>query len=111
MVRGAAVAGVPSREVVEELGLVDGDVVRVEEELANYCVSCNRVAPLAAVCCVCSGGMCGHYTQIVWRSTQKLGCGIKVCTKNSPFGASFPTWTYVVCNYQPPGNIIGQKPY
>ena len=24
--------------------------------------------------------VCGHYTQIVWRDTQDVGCGIKNCT-------------------------------
>ena len=55
--------------------------------------------------------ICGHYTQIVWRSTAYFGCGIKDCTTNSPFGPSFPNWTIVVCNYAPPGNAIGQQPY
>jgi pathogenesis-related protein 1 len=55
--------------------------------------------------------VCGHYTQIVWRSTQVVGCGIKNCTVNSPFGPSYPSWTLVACNYKPPGNLIGQRPY
>lgn len=57
----------------------------------------------------CSG-TCGHYTQVVWRSSLRLGCAQKTCTTNSPFGASFPTWTFVVCNYDPPGNS-GGRPY
>jgi hypothetical protein len=63
----------------------------------------------------CSGGICqhecGHYTQIVWRSTTSTGCGVKNCTSNSPFGAGFPNWTLVVCDYEPPGNFNGQRPY
>ena len=58
----------------------------------------------------CSG-VCGHYTQIVWRSTQDVGCGIKHCTGGSPCGPSFPNWTIVVCDYDPPGNFVGQRPY
>jgi pathogenesis-related protein 1 len=49
-------------------------------------------------------GTCGHYTQVVWRDTTALGCGIRACTMNSPF-AGFVTWTFVVCDYQPPGNV------
>lgn len=56
-------------------------------------------------------GVCGHYTQIVWRWTNFFGCGVKNCTTNSPFGSRFPNWTLVVCNYQPPGNFGGQLPY
>lgn len=57
------------------------------------------------------GEQCGHYTQIVWRNTKRVGCASQVCTKNSPFGAQFPTWQFWVCNYAPPGNYSGQRPY
>jgi len=59
----------------------------------------------------CSG-VCGHYTQIVWRSTTEVGCGLRVCTTGSPFDSrSGATWTMVVCDYRPPGNLRGQRPY
>jgi pathogenesis-related protein 1 len=48
---------------------------------------------------------CGHYTQIVWRDTEELGCGAALCTI---FGAEGIFW---VCNYDPPGNFIGERPY
>lgn len=57
----------------------------------------------------CSG-VCGHYTQVVWRATSMLGCAVKTCSQNSPFGGH-PDWTIVVCEYDPPGNYVGQKPY
>jgi pathogenesis-related protein 1 len=57
-----------------------------------------------------SGEQCGHYTQMVWRSSVELGCGIANCSANSPF-QGFPQWTFVVCNYRPPGNYIGERPY
>ncbi|XP_022973608.1 basic form of pathogenesis-related protein 1-like [Cucurbita maxima] len=50
----------------------------------------------------CVGGECGHYTQMVWRSSVRLGCATVPCKANSQF---------VVCNYDPPGNYIGEKPY
>lgn len=49
-----------------------------------------------------SGKKCGHYTQVVWKTTTELGCGMAVCADNTQ------VW---VCNYTPAGNIIGQKPY
>jgi pathogenesis-related protein 1 len=49
----------------------------------------------------CPGGVCGHYTQVVWARSTKLGCGVATC-------GSAQVW---VCNYDPPGNVIGQKPY
>lgn len=41
--------------------------------------------------------------QVVWNTTLSVGCGISYCTKNSPFGAAFNNWTFVVCDYAPPG--------
>jgi hypothetical protein len=48
---------------------------------------------------------CGHYTQVVWRNTQRVGCGYSTCLSQ---GYTFEVW---VCNYDPPGNFIGQTPY
>ncbi|KZV29579.1 pathogenesis-related protein PR-1-like [Dorcoceras hygrometricum] len=48
------------------------------------------------------GELCGHYTQIVWRNTRRIGCARVVCDT----GDSFMT-----CNYYPPGNVIGERPY
>lgn len=56
-------------------------------------------------------GQCGHYTQMVWRSTSSVGCGIRNCTTNSPFQPPFTNWTLVVCQYSPAGNFSGQRPY
>lgn len=49
-----------------------------------------------------SGKVCGHYTQMVWKQTQNVGCGQAVCADKSQI------W---VCNYDPPGNWLGKKPY
>lgn len=48
-----------------------------------------------------SGKVCGHYTQIVWAKTTLVGCGKASC------GAK-QVW---ICDYSPPGNFTGQKPY
>lgn len=48
----------------------------------------------------CSG-VCGHYTQMVWRDTTQVGCGVART-------ADREVW---VCNYNPPGNYVGEKPY
>jgi pathogenesis-related protein 1 len=53
--------------------------------------------------------VCGHYTQMVWRDTRRVGCAIRYCGEGTPFGRG--SWTLVVCNYDPPGNFIGRKPY
>jgi pathogenesis-related protein 1 len=59
-----------------------------------------------------SGKQCGHYTQIVWRDTLRAGCAHRVCSANWPFPPpSGGSWDFWVCDYEPPGNFIGQKPY
>src|SRR5262249_39805828 len=54
-------------------------------------------------------GACGHYTQVVWARSLRGGCGVAQCTSNSPFGRG--PWQFWVCNYDPPGNYIGERPY
>jgi pathogenesis-related protein 1 len=56
-----------------------------------------------------SAHTCGHYTQLVWRSTSVVGCGRRTCMTGSPFGSG--SWDYWVCDYAPPGNYVGQRPY
>ncbi|PUZ46453.1 hypothetical protein GQ55_7G079800 [Panicum hallii var. hallii] len=47
---------------------------------------------------------CDEYKQVVWRATTQVGCGRHFCR------ASFNT-TVAVCEYYPPGNRNGQRPY
>ncbi len=63
------------------------------KEIADYDYATNTCA---------TGKMCGHYTQLVWRDSSEVGCGKAQCDDGSIL------W---VCNYNPPGNFIGQKPY
>jgi len=46
--------------------------------------------------------MCGHYTQLIWEKTKKVGCAVASC------GDKGEIW---VCNYDPPGNYTGEKAY
>lgn len=45
--------------------------------------------------------ICGHYTQIVWKETMEVGCGVARSGNQE-------VW---VCNYNPHGNRIGHQPY
>lgn len=46
-------------------------------------------------------GDCGHYTQLVWRSTRKVGCAMASNTQRE-------IW---VCSYDPAGNVRGKWPF
>lgn len=55
----------------------------------------------------------GHYTQIVWKGTNAVGCATVDCTGkgNGPqglgnVGSDVPPF-FTVCNYSPPGNYLG----
>ena len=63
-------------------------------EKADYDYANNSCAP---------GKMCGHYTQMVWRTSTTVGCAMAVCDDTKQ-----QVW---VCQYQPPGNWVGKKPY
>lgn len=46
---------------------------------------------------------CGHFTQVVWADSIRVGCGIAVCDGTKSFkGQRAEVW---VCNYDPAGNI------
>lgn len=74
---------ISSREVVREWA----------EEARYYNYHTNSCQP---------GQQCGHYTQMVWRNTKQVGCGVSICPDKSQ------VW---VCSYNPPGNWVGEKPY
>ncbi|OHF03953.1 hypothetical protein CORC01_00815 [Colletotrichum orchidophilum] len=44
----------------------------------------------------------GHYTQCIWKGTQKVGLALATDSKGT---------TFVVGRYLPPGNYVGQMPY
>jgi hypothetical protein len=47
----------------------------------------------------CGGGV-GHFTQVVWKDSIKVGCGVKLNC-----GGGRMSMTSVVCNYDPRGNF------
>jgi len=55
-----------------------------------------------------NGKPCGHYTQNVWASTKKVGCGYAT---DCDFSGNMRFEAFLVCRYDPPGNWRGQHPY
>lgn len=45
--------------------------------------------------CILNPDSCGHYTQIIWRDTKKVGCAMIRCGNEQ-------VW---VCQYEPAGNV------
>ncbi|CAM0947142.1 unnamed protein product [Alopecurus aequalis] len=52
----------------------------------------------------CSGPFgCGHFTQVVWHSTNFIGCARVDCDND--------LGVFITCNYYPPGNWAGERPW
>ncbi|XP_065657273.1 uncharacterized protein LOC105846266 isoform X2 [Hydra vulgaris] len=49
-----------------------------------------------------SSGTTGHFTQVVWKSSIKLGVGATSVSQNGGYAV------YVVGRYFPPGNYVGE---
>ena len=45
---------------------------------------------------------CGHFTQVIWKKTQYVGCGTAISADDKK---------WYVCNYYPAGNWNREKPY
>jgi hypothetical protein len=41
----------------------------------------------------------GHYTQMIWKGTSRVGCALH----------RSPRWDFLICRYSPPGNVVGQR--
>jgi pathogenesis-related protein 1 len=75
-------------------GLSGTDAVKLwVDEKSDYDHASNSCA---------DGAVCGHYTQVVWKNSLRLGCAKVSCDNGG---------TFISCNYDPPGNYQGQSPY
>jgi len=96
--------GVPGQG--ENLALAMGRSVNVDgwlEEEPNFSCADNR----------CKQGQCGHWTQILWNSTDRVGCALAKCgnvVDQNGKSIGFRNAELLACRYNPPGNFIGRNP-
>ncbi|TKA64892.1 hypothetical protein B0A55_10926, partial [Friedmanniomyces simplex] len=50
----------------------------------------------------------GHFSQIVWKSTTKVGCATQYCPNGLANVGSDVSPYFTVCNYGPPGNYANE---
>ncbi|KAH7714583.1 venom allergen-like protein vap-2 [Aphelenchoides avenae] len=43
----------------------------------------------------------GHWSQMAWAASAKLGCGVQWCETKGDVTGDWSKFTYVVCNYSP----------
>ncbi|EEA24921.1 hypothetical protein TMatcc_008024 [Talaromyces marneffei ATCC 18224] len=50
----------------------------------------------------------GHFTQLIWKATTDVGCGVADCSANDDDNTRGKAvgW-FLVCEYWPPGNVVG----
>lgn len=50
----------------------------------------------------------GHFTQVAWKNTKKIGCGSALCPSSQlGLGGTYEQARFIVCEYFPPGNVLG----
>lgn len=69
-------------------------------ERVNYSYASNTCA---------TGQTCGHFTQMAWASSNRIGCAVARC--NPLQGLPVGPVHFLSCNYGPAGNLAGQRPY
>ncbi|XP_076152920.1 glioma pathogenesis-related protein 1 [Alosa pseudoharengus] len=74
----------------------------VDGELKDYNYDHNYCTP---------GKPCGHYTQVVWADSYKVGCAVHLCPDGVKGFSEGHASAHFLCNYSPAGNFQGEKPY
>ena len=94
-----AMAHSHAENVGENLAWASGQRLTPASVVGMWANEARDFDPVSGRCA--SGSVCGHYTQVVWKSTREVGCGMASCGRNE-------VW---VCNYSPPGNWVGEHPF
>jgi len=87
----------PNNRYGENLYAISGGSMSATEAVNGWAAEARGYDIRSNAC----AGVCGHYTQIVWASTRAVGCAV----------ASNGYRQVWVCDYDPPGNVVGERPY
>lgn len=87
----------PDNQYGENLYAIAGGTASPNDVVSAWAQEASRYDISRDTC----SGVCGHYTQVVWRNTRELGCAVAA-------DAGREVW---VCEYAPLGNIAGFRPY
>jgi pathogenesis-related protein 1 len=87
----------PHNQFGENLYMISGGSVSSPDVVAAWADEARQYDIRSNTC----SGVCGHYTQIVWANTRVVGCAVAADQYQQ-------VW---VCNYDPPGNYVGFRPY
>jgi len=87
----------PNNRYGENIYTISGAAVRAAQVVGAW-VDEARGYDIRSNACA---GVCGHYTQVVWRSSRSVGCAIATDRGRE-------VW---VCEYDPPGNVVGYRPF
>ncbi|XP_075409914.1 peptidase inhibitor 16-like [Tenrec ecaudatus] len=93
--------------VGENLYAISGNGLDVQKATTDWYQELDFYNFTTGVCQ--QGKMCGHYTQVVWAKSEKIGCGSHLCPKLKNVPES--NVHILVCNYAPPGNVVGEQLY
>jgi pathogenesis-related protein 1 len=87
----------PNNRYGENLYMIAGATAPPPEVVGSWASEAREYDLRSNTC----SGVCGHYTQIVWAETRAMGCAFAADRQQQ-------VW---VCNYDPPGNVVGYRPY
>uniref|UniRef100_A0A1I7SB68 SCP domain-containing protein n=1 Tax=Bursaphelenchus xylophilus TaxID=6326 RepID=A0A1I7SB68_BURXY len=53
----------------------------------------------------------GHFTQMAWANSNRVGCAVQFCTNGPQNGWNFDNYALTICDYSPPGNVLTEPLY
>jgi len=91
-----------------------GDVDWIKDSNGVYTEAKSKVYSAGGKVCSSAdtaNGICyiGHFTQVVWAKSNKIGCGISTCSALTQSSTAMGAGVLMVCRYLVPGNSAASK--